>query len=260
MSFYLRKNQIKNYLSQKGPFVIIGLINIVLFHYAILRLFFFLYESSGRQTTVSPFKAIVVNSLLIIFFSVPHSILLQSATKKKFLNYIPNTLYSTFYSLHACVAIILMDEFWVDFGGSLYTFEGPLRVVFNGLYILSWLFMLWAMISTGLLRQSGIEEWYQSLRGKKIKNSLASTGAYGLCRHPIYAAFIAMMWSTPNMSYDHLFLSLGWLFYILWGAGQKERRLMRNTLYKTYANQIPAFPFIGKIGDAILLKLLWRIS
>lgn len=260
MIFDLTENQIKKFLSEKGPFIIVGLINIIIFHYAILRLFFFLYESSGRQTFVSPFQAITINTLLILFFSIPHSILLQSQTKKKFLKYIPNSLYSTFFSLHACLAIILMDTFWVDFGGPFYIFEGPIRMLFDGFYALSWLFMLWAMISTGLMRQSGIEEWYLSLRGKKIKHSLASSGAYGLCRHPIYAAFIAIMWSTPNMSLDHLFLSLGWSFYILWGAGQKERRLMRNIKYKNYANQIPAFPFIGKFGDNILLKFLWRIN
>lgn len=152
-----------------------------------------------------------------------------------------------------------MDKYWADMGGALYHLEGDLGLLFNALYVLSWLFMLWAMISTGLFRQSGIEEWYLHLKGKKIRYSLAQNGAYGLCRHPIYAAFIAMIWTTPNMSYDHLFLTLAWTGYILWGAGQKEKRLSRNNAYKEYAEHVTAFPFIGKIGDKLFTKILWRV-
>lgn len=245
----------------KLPFtILIGLINIALFHFAIMRLFFFLYDSSGRQTNVALPYGILINLGLIAFFSIPHSWLLTSSLKKKILKFIPAPLYSTFYSLHSCIAILLMDRYWVDFGGSLYNLTNMAENGFNILYVLSWLFMLWAMISTGLFKQSGIEEWYLHLRGKRVKNSLALHGAYSVCRHPIYAAFIAMIWTTPHMTYDHLFLTIIWSLYILWGAGQKERRLIRNKGYQRYAREVSAFPFIGKIGDNFFTKTLWGIS
>ena len=152
-----------------------------------------------------------------------------------------------------------MDEYWAQMGGAFYILEGSLAQFLNVLYGLSWLFMLWAMISTGLFRQSGIEEWYLHLKGRKIRYSLATNGAYGLCRHPIYAAFIAMIWTTPNMTYDHMFLTVGWTSYILWGAGQKEKRLCRNRGYKEYSQQVAAFPFIGRLGDKFFTNYLWRL-
>lgn len=251
---------LKSFLNKKPSFIALGVLNILLFHYAIFRLFIFLYDSSGRQTLESLPQGLSINTLLILFFSAPHSLLLNSKIKATFLKFIPNALYSTFYSLHSCIAIVLMDLYWVDFGGSLYNLTGSQEIFFNVLYILSWLFMLWAMISTGLFRQSGIEEWYLSLRGKKIKYSLGQNGAYTLCRHPIYAAFIAMIWTTPHMTYDHLFLTILWSIYIFWGAGQKEKRLMRNRSYKSYAEQVTAFPFIGKVVDNFFTQILWRIS
>lgn len=253
-------NHIKKFLSQNLIFVTIGLINIILFHYAIYRLFVFLYDSSHRLTDVRFEYGLIINSFLIAFFSVPHSLLLKSKIKTKILNYIPKALYSTIYSLHSCLAIVLMDHYWVDFNQTFYQITGNYKLIFNTLYVLSWLFMSWAMLSNGLFRQSGIEEWFHTLRNKKIKYSpLAQKGAYRVCRHPIYAAFIAMIWTTPNMSYDHLFLTLGWTFYIIWGAGQKEKRLMKNHNYKSYAKNVTAFPFIGKIGDNFFTHFLWRI-
>ncbi len=251
---------LKKFLSNKPSFIAVGIINIILFHYAIFRLFMFLYDSSGRQTFDSLPVGLLINTLLILFFSVPHSLLLNSKIKTSFLKLIPNSLYSTFYSLHSCLAIVLIDSYWVDFGGSLYNLTGSQEMIFNVLYVLSWLFMFWAMVSTGLFRQSGIEEWYLSLHGKKMKYSLAKHGAYTLCRHPIYAAFIAMIWTTPHMTYDHLYLTSAWSIYILWGAGQKEKRLMKNRNYRSYAAQVPAFPFIGKVADNFFTSILWRIS
>lgn len=258
----MKTQALKNLLKTKPTFIAIGLFNVALFHYAIWRLFWFLYDSSSRQSFTSWPEAIVTNLALILFFSVPHSLLLNPKVKKFFFQGMPASLYSTFYSIHSCIAIVLMDTYWMDFAGSntLYRLTGDTGLLFHVLYGASWLFMLWAMISTGMFRQSGIEEWYLALKGKKIKNSLATHGAYAFCRHPIYAAFIAMIWTTPNMTYDHLFLTLGWTFYILWGAGQKEKRLMRNKAYQRYANDVMAFPFINKMFDNFLVRTLWRIS
>lgn len=252
-------SQIKVILEKKLMVWCCGLLNIILFHYAILRLFFFLYDSSERLEGVGAFKALMINSGLILFFSIPHSLLLDSKYKRKLLEFIPQSLYSTFYSIHACLAIVLMDQYWASFSSQHSFYPHEFTKIFQVLYALSWLFMLWAMISTGLFRQSGIEEWYLALKGRKIKHNLLEKGAYSVCRHPIYAGFLAIIWTTPNMSYDHLFLSIGWTIYILVGAQRKEKRLRRNNSYQNYSNEVTAFPFIGKGLDKFLVQTIWRL-
>lgn len=250
---------IKKFFNYRPTFICFGIINIIIFHYAIYRLFMFLYFSSDRLTLDSLPLSLLVNTLLITFFTVPHTLLLHSKVKTKIINYIPKALYSTFYSLHSCIAIILMDLYWADLGGSLYIITGHYKYFFNVLYVLSWLFMLWSMISTGIFRQSGIEEWYLAIKDKMFKKNLSQSGAYSICRHPIYSAFLAMLWTTPNMTYDHLYLTLFWSVYIVWGAGNKERRLIKNNQYKSYAEVTTAFPFIGKNIDIFVKKIVWRI-
>lgn len=271
-------NLIIKITAAKWFFYGIGLVNLVLFHVAITRLFFFLYDSSMRVTYSSLAQTLVVNLSLIFFFSLPHSWLLKSKVKKKVVKYLPSYLYSSFYSLHASLGILLMDKYWGDMGMELYRLTKVDVISFDGVgiipklnlgdwesllltlpYIASWLFMLYAMVSTGLFRQSGLEEWWAKYRGKSYKYDLKTHGAYGMCRHPIYAAFLAMLWTSPVMTLDHLFLSVGWSVYIFWGAGQKEARLFKNKAYKKYAEKVRSFPFLPKAADHLITRHLWKI-
>ncbi|MCB9091227.1 MAG: hypothetical protein H6621_10695 [Halobacteriovoraceae bacterium] len=173
----------------------------------------------------------------------------------------PTELYPSFYSLHASLGIILMDRFWCPLGGStFYSLEGSSMVIMTVFYSLSWLLMFWSMYSTGLLKQSGIEDWWKGVMKKNLTNSIPYGGIYKYCRHPIYASFIAMVWTGPTMTFDHLFLSLSWTAYILIGARLKEKRLRRNKGYIQYSENVPSFPFLTNKFDKILVKYLWRLS
>jgi methanethiol S-methyltransferase len=249
---------LKEHMERKSVFVTIGLFNVVFFHYSIMRLWFFLLNSSNRLILDTPYWGWAINTVLIVFFSVPHSLLLNSNVKKSLLNFIPNKLYSTTYSIHACIAITLMDTFWVDSGISIFHLPRNLESIIFVLYTLSWLFMFWSMIATGLFRQSGIEEWWKALRNENTKNPLPKNGPYKICRHPIYASFLGMIWFTPYMSIERLYLSLAWTIYILIGASLKERRLRKNKDYQVYSQNVPAFPFIPKGWDNFLTSKIWR--
>ncbi len=150
-----------------------------------------------------------------------------------------------------------MDNYWVDMRPNLLPLPQWAQLIVMALYVLSWLFMFWSMFATGLFRQSGIEQWWLGLRGKQIKHELLQSGPYKLCRHPIYASFLGMIWFTPNMSIDRLYLSLFWSAYILLGASLKERRLRRNKKYQNYSQKVPAFPFVPKKWDNFLTYKIW---
>lgn len=239
----------KDLLEKRPFFVLLGVSNFFLFHYSIYRLWFFLYDTRGRVQSESLGQSILVNTLLILFFTVPHSLLLQSKIKTKILKIIPSALYGTFYSIHACLAIDLLDNYWIQMRESFFVLSSELKLITQIFYASSWLFMLYAMISTGLFRQSGIEQWWKALKGEKYKPTLSMDGAYSFCRHPIYAAFLGMIWFSPFMNVGHLYLSISWTVYILVGMRLKEKRLMRNKKYQNYAKQVPAFPLLPKLID-----------
>jgi protein-S-isoprenylcysteine O-methyltransferase Ste14 len=250
------QEQIKQVLGRKIIFIAMGLLNIVAFHYSIYRLWHFLFDSSGRLIVENKFSAYFVNLLLILFFSVPHSLLLSSTWKKKLLKYIPQGLYPSIYSLHASIGIILMDQFWVSSSTNMINFGVTGYKIISIFYLFSWIFMFWSMLATGLFRQSGIEQWWKSLNQKKIDQGLSFSGPYQFCRHPIYASFLGMIWFTPNMTSDRLFLAISWTLYIFVGASLKEKRLRRNKIYLDYAKSVPSFPFIPMKWDNYLTSII----
>ncbi|PIK14864.1 hypothetical protein [Halobacteriovorax sp. JY17] len=251
--------EVKQFLEKRYVFITIGIINIVLFHYAIIRLWFFLLDSTGRYDANSVPYPWTINTTLLCFFSIPHSLLLNSNIKRKLLSYIPGKLYSTIYSLHSCIAIILLDEFWTSIGTNLIISTGLSSTIILVFYTLSWLFMFWTMSSIGLFKQSGIEEWWKAVRKKRLKGALVQHGPYKICRHPIYVAFLGMIWFTPNMSEDRLYLSLFWSAYIFIGATFKEMRLSKSNVYREYSKKVPAFPLFPKKLDNFISKKIWSV-
>jgi protein-S-isoprenylcysteine O-methyltransferase Ste14 len=252
---------VKLLLSKKPIFFIIGFLNVFLFHFAIYRLWHLLFNLGQRNISNSFVEAFFVDLALLIFFSAPHSLFLDSKVKRVLLNYIPKGLYYSFYSIHACLAILMIDRFWINFGPQdLFDFGDTFYRLMIAMNIFSWIFLFAAQFSTGLFHQSGIEDWWRSLRGKKLIFKVYSEGLYKYCRHPIYAGFVLVIWCTPHMTLDHVFLSLFWSIYVAIGASLKERRLQRNKGYQEYSERVTSFPLIPKSVDNYLIKNIWRVT
>jgi len=76
---------------------------------------------------------------------------------------------------------------------------------------------------------------------------------YRWVRHPIYSGFLLAFWSTPDMSYGHLLLSLGFSIYILIGIAFEERDLIGQygDTYVEYRRSVGmVIPGIGRGGRA----------
>lgn len=254
-------NSLKIWLTKRTIFITVGILNFLVFHFAIYRLFLFLLNNKAHKTSDSYVQVLFVDSLLIALFTIPHSLMLTSKLKSYLLNYVPTALYPTLYSLHASLSLILMDKYWLSFSGfKLVEMNQLTKNIIIFLYILSWIMMLWAMLSTGLFKQSGIEDWWLGLKQRPAKNSLMQAGAYRFCRHPIYVAFLGMIWMTPYMTVDRLYLAFIWTVYIVVGAGFKEARLRKNKRYLDYASKTPAFPFVPLKLDKFFSRIIWRLE
>jgi methanethiol S-methyltransferase len=253
------KEKIKLFLSSKSIFFIVGLVNVFVFHYSIYRLWFFLY--GDHKNGVSHLNyGWITNTILVVFFTIPHSLLLNTSIKKWFLRFIPQKLYSTFYGMHAGLALIMMDKFWVKQGVMLVDF-GPSQItLIKILYITCWVAIFWTMFTLGLFKQSGIEEWWGTLKGHKAKMGLPTRGPFAYSRHPIYLSFMGMIWFTPHYTIDRLYLSLSWTLYIIVGMAIKERRLSRNKGYRNYSKQVPLIPFLSKKIDSTITSKIWGKS
>jgi protein-S-isoprenylcysteine O-methyltransferase Ste14/polyisoprenoid-binding protein YceI len=243
----MKESPMKKILSFKINFILVGIVNMVVFPLALFQLWQFL--QGKNHLTLSDNSpsgwvyAVLIDLSLLSLFTLPHSFLLNSRIKTSLQKHIPQPLYSTIYSLHASVSLILMNQFWIKLSPPLYTLTGGIEHAIFIAYVVSWLLMTYAMYSTGFFRQSGIAEWFWTLKGRTYQNEIPKVGFYKICRQPIYTAFMGMIWMVPTMGIDRLALAVVWTGYLFYGTFKKERRLSKNKTHQLYAQSVRLYPF-----------------
>lgn len=239
---------------KKSPFILFGLINFLIFHVAIVGLYFFLnndrffndWLNLNRQLENHyTWSAMLINLALLTFFTAPHSVLLSPFGREFTKKFLPPKLHMTFYALHASVALLTLYYFWIPMG-PFYKFTGPSFFLIVTLQALSWLLMAWAMLATGPMKQIGMEQWWKYLKEEALDYKIPYGGPYKYMRHPIYLSFFGMILFNPYYSLSHLLILFYWGIYLYWGAKQKDLRYIKNKDYKKYAESVPFIPFIVK--------------
>jgi protein-S-isoprenylcysteine O-methyltransferase Ste14 len=94
-----------------------------------------------------------------------------------------------------------------------------------------------AFLQTGPLAFVGIAQ----LAGERSSSGLATTGFYGLVRHPLYLFGLILLWLTPSMSVNQLTVSTVLTVYLFVGAILEERRLVKEfgSAYEDYRRNTP---------------------
>jgi protein-S-isoprenylcysteine O-methyltransferase Ste14 len=93
-----------------------------------------------------------------------------------------------------------------------------------------------------------------SIDGVQFK--LATTGVYGIIRHPIYFAGIVMITFQPDVSYNWLIVTIMADAYFLYAAF-KEERFLRKTIsaaYLQYAKQVSMFNVFKGLYARVIKK------
>lgn len=224
----------------------LGIINIAVFLVAISWLYIFLFKEPELISTLSFGAKLLIDLALLSFMSVPHSLLLEKEWKLSVLRLVPSELFFTVYSLHASLSLIALFYFWRPIGFELYELDGVWRYMIWGANILSWIYMGYALFSTGAFKHNGVEQWWNEMRGRKTKYSLPYKFAYRQVRHPIFLAFFLMIWIVPQMTLGRLVIALYWSCYLIIGTLRKEDKLKRNVVYQNYMSKVSAYPFFPK--------------
>jgi protein-S-isoprenylcysteine O-methyltransferase Ste14 len=247
-------------IQSRSAIIALGLITILTFASSMAALALFLYDSGQGGATLyenplSLARDIAVDLFLLISYGALHSALLLPEGRQILGRLAQRGLQGTLYGLFASITLLITIWCWRPLPGAIYILEGTPRLAMSLAYVSAWAFMAWAMHATGPLAQPGIEQWWNTLRGKPTLYSDPRGGPYRLVRHPIYLGMIGMICLTPNMTPGHLLISLTWTIYMLLGATWKEGRMLdRAGDYEKYCSQVPPFPFFPRRP----LASLWR--
>ena len=181
-----------------------------------------------KGLSAPPMMAALIDIGLIALFAVQHTVMARSGFKAVWTRTVSPAIERSLYCLAAALCLIVLYAFWHPIGGTLWSVEAPgARVALWTLFLLGWTILF---ISTWLFSHFelfGLSQAWNHFRGREARpQSFRTPLFYRWVRHPMYSGFLLAFWATPDMTYSHLLLSIGFSIYILVGIAYEERDLV----------------------------------
>jgi protein-S-isoprenylcysteine O-methyltransferase Ste14 len=182
--------------------------------------------SSGEPQAL--FKALFINTFLIVLFAVQHTVMARSNFKQWLTRYIPAHLERSTYMLATSLILALLYCTWQPVSGTVWTFSHPVFVTFfYALFAVGWLMVLVATFLTNHFDLFGLRQVYLYFRDEPYTPvKFSEHFFYHYLRHPMMLGLLIAFWSTPVMTVSHLLFSLGMSIYIFVGIRFEEKNLV----------------------------------
>lgn len=180
-------------------------------------------------------EPVLTNFGLFTLFAMHHSALARTRAKRWISRHFPAEHERTLYVWVASVLFLAVAYFWQPVAGTLWNLHGwPAGVAWAG-QITGVVFTGWSAASLGILELSGVRP------AKSVgPNDLRSDGPYGFVRHPIYFAWLLLVWSVPFMNGTRLSFAAISTLYLAVAVPFEERSLIAHfgPAYSTYQKQV----------------------
>ena len=215
-------------------------------------------KSIDSAPTTPLSTALVINGLLLALFAVQHSGMARPVFKHWLTRYIPAAAERSTYVLASTICIAALMYFWAPLGGVIWNVTTHWAAVsLTGLYLSSWVLLLYATFLIDHFDLFGLRQSWAALKGSQPEGLRFVTPAlYRIVRHPIYSGWLGIMWFTPTMTISHLVFAIGSTAYIFVGMTLEERDLVKaHPEYRQYKSKVPALlpsfsRRLGKVSEA----------
>ncbi|MEP7154381.1 MAG: methanethiol S-methyltransferase [Betaproteobacteria bacterium] len=192
---------------------------------------------------------LVIDVLLLLIFSLQHSVMARPAFKRWWTRFIPEPAERSTYVLLSSLALVLLFALWRPLGGLIWSFDGMAANVLYGIYAFGWLLLLASTFAIDHFDLFGLRQIWLYLRDRPyVDLKFKTLGPYRLVRHPIYVAWLLIFWATPVMTATHLLFAIGTTTYILLAIRLEEKDLVDHLGddYRRYRERVPGLiPFTG---------------
>lgn len=176
--------------------------------------------------------AIATNLGLFSAFALHHSILARSRAKAWISRHLTAEHERTLYVWVASILFIGVAYFWQPVTGVLWNVQGPPAWILWAAEACGLGLTAWSAAALGILELAGV-------RPQK-PTDLRSDGPYGLVRHPIYFAWLLLVWPMPFMNGTRLSFAVISTLYIAIAVPFEERSLLKHfgPAYATYQKHV----------------------
>jgi len=183
-------------------------------------------EPAGVWSILAGAAPAAANVLLFTLFALHHSVLARTGAKARVEALVPAGLERSVYVWTASLLFAAVCLAWRPVPGVLWSAPAPWREVLAALQIGGVLLTVRAATRIDPLDLAGIR---QALGvADRPSPELISDGLYRLVRHPIYLAWLLMVWPAPTMTGTRLAFAAVSTAYLAVAIPFEERELVRS--------------------------------
>ena len=194
---------------------------------------------SGPGVSLS--AAVIVDTLLLLSFAVPHSVMARPAFKRWWKRFVPPPIERSTYVLVSSLALGLLYWQWRPIPAVVWQVTNPAgRWLVYAVFWAGWAVVL---VSTFLIDHFdlfGLRQVYLYASGRPYTPvGFKVLGLYRYVRHPIMLGFLIAFWAAPTMTAGHLLFAGATTGYILIALQLEERDLVgfHGERYQGYQQQ-----------------------
>ncbi len=205
-------------------------------------LLYFAWSYATRFGAPAPDAGVLVpsavNVALFTAFALHHSIFARAGLKAAVTRVVPAALERTTYVLVASVLFVIVCAAWQPVPGLAWQVGGIAAWLLRGVQLCGAVFTLVAARHLDILDLSGVR---QALgRPSNRPTTLDDHGPYALVRHPIYLAWLLLVWAAPVMNSTRLVFAATSTVYLIAAIPFEERDLRRTfgDTYRKYADRV----------------------
>jgi protein-S-isoprenylcysteine O-methyltransferase Ste14 len=193
-------------------------------------LLWFAYSYLVRYGTAAPGPAllpILLNLALFGVFGLHHSALARSGAKAWMATHVPPELERSLYTWTASILFIIVCTLWQPVPGVLYRVDGLLALPCYAIQMLGVVLTMRGAAAVDALDLAGVRPVLDEEAGVGARAAVLETsGIYGFVRHPVYFAWVLMVFGTPVMTGTRAAFAIISTLYIAIAIPFEERSLV----------------------------------
>jgi methanethiol S-methyltransferase len=219
----------------------LGLLIVAVYADFFVGLYLSKYINSPIQGSL--LEGIMVNLLLVLVFSLQHSVMARKPFKKWLTQYIPAAAERSTYVLATVMVTMLLVYCWRPLPVTLFDLRGTsIGHILWVLFGTGWFIGLFSTFLINHFDLFGLSQAWSKFRKKETFGYTFKTPLfYKLVRHPIYTGWLLIHWANPHFTLGNLLLATGITVYIFIAIGYEEKDLMAyfGEQYGIYRQRVP---------------------
>jgi methanethiol S-methyltransferase len=207
-------------------------------------LLFFLYSyliTFGRPAdTAGLIEAVAIDWALFTVFALHHSVFARPAVKNRLAARLSVPLERSIYTWLASLLFIVVCASWQRVPGQLYQLSGLAALTGYAVQLIAILLTARSSARLDVLDLAGVRPLLSSDTRTSEHVPLVSTGLYGFVRHPLYFAWMLLVFAAPHMTMTRLTFAVLSTAYLAIAIPFEERALVHvfGAQYRDYQRRV----------------------